>query len=106
MRDSESDHTYTVVFPDDEDWTFWTQRYQDLGDDATWEDLQMTLCGVWPTASYTDNVPSTHDECDAFAVWCESVVISVAIFHIDLWIVTGLNSMNSDFSVSSLLRIT
>ena len=68
MEDSAMDLGYNVLFPDDDDFSYWTERYQNLGENATWEDLQMSLCGVWPTASYTDMVPSSHAECRTFQV--------------------------------------
>ena len=67
--DSASDLGYNVVFPDDDDWDDWGQKYDDLGDDASWQDLQMSLCGVQPTSSFTDMVPASRDECNEFQVF-------------------------------------
>ncbi len=58
---SDSDLGYTVVFPEDDDWTYWTNKTANQGF-TTWLDLQMSLCGVSPTASYSDMVPSSRDE--------------------------------------------
>ena len=74
------DLPYNVVYPDDEEWDYWTNRYENMAENATWSTLQMGLCGVQPTSSYSNMVPSTHEECNSFRVcshtlWLYSVVI-------------------------------
>merc|ERR1719242_2037733 len=65
MDESESDLGYTTVFPGDERWDYWNDKYSGNAD-ATWMDLQLSLCGVKPTSSFSNMVPSTRDECNTF----------------------------------------
>merc|ERR1719242_2296283 len=64
--DTQSDLGFAVAFPDDDNWDNYIDDYLDLGDNATFVDLQMSLCGVKPTASWSDMVPETHEECNSF----------------------------------------
>merc|ERR1719242_388251 len=56
MKESTSDLDYHVMFPEDDDWSDWIEYYQNQTD-AGFSHLQMSLCGVWPTSSFSDDVP-------------------------------------------------
>ena len=60
---SDADLGYHVTSPLSDDWLKWKGYYESLGSNATFKDLYIGLCGVVPTASYSDQVPKTRDEC-------------------------------------------
>ena len=60
---SDADLGYHVVSPNSDDWLEWRGYYEAKGDNASFVDLDISMCGVLPLSSYTDRVPSTRDEC-------------------------------------------
>ena len=69
-RSYDADVGYHVIKPSNEDdWTFWEQFYRDRGDSATWDDLQISLCGVFPQSANSGRVPKDRDQCNKFQVF-------------------------------------
>ena len=60
---SDADLGYHVINPKADDWPEWRAYYTNMANNATYMDLDIGLCGVAPMSSYSDQVPSTRDEC-------------------------------------------
>merc|ERR1712062_104041 len=66
-RSYDGDVGYHVVKPSNEDdWTYWNRFYEERGEEASWDDLQISLCGVFPQSANSGRVPKTRNQCNKF----------------------------------------